>query len=534
MPACVAVFWLLFSTSSFARAQAITIDGSQTYQTLDGLGANIHYFAWTNRDLVPVLDALIDQGGLTMFRVVFDNTDWEAANVYVGTNPSTINWNYFNTIYASDRFQRLWGLIRYLNQKGISNGVMLNFQGASPAWMGDPLTPGYEDAWAQMIASLLVYARNTEHLQFSLLGPGNEMNYYPYVQGVATSGPGQYVTMLHDLANQLDYNGLGDFRIVGPDLANSTTNWMPDMMSDPVVMAKVAHFSVHDYTEGTDSAGVTNWLALTAYADRSLWVTEYNAYCPSCADGQGNSTGWAYALGTAEYLLAHLANGATSALVWEGYDSYEATEGPGWSYWGLFGVDDINAVSKTYTAREDFHTVAQIAKYLQPGAQQIGVAGQISPLILQAYYNAGSAQLSIVGVNPNATTASLACTLASLPEFSSLNLYYTDPNTNLALAATVPVINGGFSVTVPANCVFAINGRQVPPVVPSLQSVFSTNGLTLKWPGTATNFTLVTTTNPAPNAVWYPVANSPQLLNGQFQQMVTPTNQPRFFRLRWP
>ena len=155
-------------------------------------------------------------------------------------------------------------------------------------------------------------------------------------------------------------------------------------------------------------------------------------------------------------------------------------------------------------------------------------------MVLQAYYNAGSAQLSIVGVNTNATTADVTCALASLPEFSSLNLYYTDPNTNLALAATVPVVNGSFSVTVPANCVFALNGQQVPPAAPTLQYAFGTNGLTLMWPGTATNFTLVATTNSAPNATWCVVTNEPQLLGGQFQLLVTPGATPQFFRLRWP
>ena len=530
---CLVLLGLLFSGNSFSQVQTISIDGSRTNQTLDGIGANIHYFAWTNRDLVPVLDALIDQGGLRVFRVVFDNTDWEASNVYSNTNTNSIDWDYFNPIYASPRFQHLWGLLGYLNQKGISNGVMLNFQGPGPAWMGEPLTPGYEDAWAQMIASVLIYARNTEQLKFSLVGPDNEMNLFP--QGVTTSGPGQYVTMLHELANQLDYNGIGDIRLVGPDLANGTTNWMPDMTLDPVVMAKVAHFGVHSYSgEGSGSFGVTNWLNQTAYADRTLWMTEYNVWCTTCENGQGNDNGWAYSLGTAQYLLSHLANGATTALVWEGYDSYEATQGPGWSYWGLLGVDDITAIPKTYTARKDFYTVAQLATYLQPGAQQIGVSGQVNPLILQAYYNAGSAQLSIVGVNTNGTTANVACTLASLPEFSSLNLYYTDPNTNLALAATVAVVNGSFAVTIPANCVFAINGQQVPPEAPSLETYYSTNGSSLKWPGTATNFVLVTTTNPVPNAVWSVVTNVPQLLDGEFQVNIAPTATPQYFRLRWP
>jgi O-glycosyl hydrolase len=515
-----------------ARAASITVDGSQTFQTLDGLGANIHYFAWTNQDLAPVIDALVDQAGMKVFRVVFDNTDWEAQNVY--TN-GVIDWDYFTNVYSSARFQHLWGLVGYLNQKGISNGVMLNFQGVGPAWMGQPLTPGYEDVWAQMLTSLLVYARNTEGLKFNLLGPDNEMNADPSVQGVATSGPLQYVTMLHDLVQELNANGLGDVKLVGPDLANSSTNWMPNLLLDPLVMSDLAHFSVHDYAvDDTDSYGVTNWLDNTAYADRSLWVTEYNVWCPTCQSGGGNYNGWDYSLGTAEYLLGHLANGATTALVWEGYDDFEATQGPGWSYWGLFGVDNINATPKTYTARKDFYTVAQLSKYLQPGAQRLGLSGGTGQLVVQAYYNSNSAQLSIVGVNSNSTTVNLNCTLASLPEFDSLNLYYTDPNTNLALAATIVVTNGSFSATIPANCVFAINGMQVPPDPPTLQSTVVSNGLMLSWPATATNFTLMSTTNPLIISSWTAVTNVPQAVDGEFEVLVPSSPLPLYFRLQWP
>ena len=57
---------------------------------------------------------------------------------------------------------------------------MFNFQGGGPSWMGgNTLSPGYEAEWAEMIASLLIYARNTQHLQFSLVGPGNEEDMVP-------------------------------------------------------------------------------------------------------------------------------------------------------------------------------------------------------------------------------------------------------------------------------------------------------------------------------------------------------------------
>ena len=139
----------------------------------------------------------------------------------------------------------MWGLVAYLNQKGISNGVMFNFQGNGPAWLGSPaLNTGMEPEWAQMVASLLIYARQTNQLQFGLVGPDNEMD--QTVQGVNMTAS-QYVTALHDLSQLLDTNGLSDLGFVGPDLAGGGTTYMPQMMADPVVMSKVAHFGVHSY-----------------------------------------------------------------------------------------------------------------------------------------------------------------------------------------------------------------------------------------------------------------------------------------------
>ena len=523
------LLWLAFMVNGVA--QPVTIDGSQTFQTISGFGANVHYFAWTNNDLKPVLDALTGQAGITLFRVVFDDTDWEATDAYIGTNQ--INWNYFNALYATDRFQHLWGLIGYLNQKGITNGIMLNFQGPGPKWMGQPLTPGLEDAWAQMITSLLVYARNTMGLQFNLVGPDNEPN--TTNQGVAPSGPAQYVTMLHDLANELDYNGLGDFRIVAPDLSYGTTNWLVQMTNDPVVMAKLAHFGLHSYQpDGEDSSVITNWLFQSAYSNRGFWMTEYNTWCAPCESESGNPNDWTDAREMVQYLISNLANNASAGLIWEGYDSYEATLGPGWSYWGLFGVDNINAIPKTYTARRQFYTLAQIANYVRPGAQRIALSGLVGQLVLQAYYNPGSGQLSLVGVNTNSGSQPLSCALASLPAFTNVTLSYTSSVTNLAVGATVPVTNSGFAVTVPGDCVFAITGQRVPPASPLLQCSFKTNGFTLTWPGTATNFTLLTTTNPATSAVWYVVTNSPNMVGGQYQVFLPFTTNAQYFRLRWP
>ena len=401
------VIWLAFLLMYPAlQAATITFDGATTYQTIDGFGVNINHRSWTNSDLVPVIDALVDQAGMTLFRVIFDKTDWEATND--NADPNVMNWDYYNQVYSSPEFQKLWDLTAYLNQKGISNGVMFNFQGNGPAWLGSPaLKTGMEPEWAEMVASLLIYARQTNQLQFSLVGPDNEMDLT--VQGVNMTAS-QYVTALHDLSQLLDTNGMSDLRFVGPDLAAGGTTYMPQMMADSVVMSKVAHFGVHSYSDnGVGSAGVYSYIQGSAYPDRNFWVTEFNVWCPPCDAGAPGTYNWTYCEGTAEYLMQHLLNNASAGLVWEGYDSqYNYFNPLEWSFWGLFAVDHTNAVDRTYTARKNFYTLAQISKFVRPGAQRIGVSGSsssFSPLL--AFNHAGLGQITIVGINTSSSSATL-------------------------------------------------------------------------------------------------------------------------------
>lgn len=193
-------------------AATLTIDGSHTYQTIDGFGVNANHRSWNNNELKPVLDTLIEQGGMTLFRVLYDKPDWESSND--NANPEVMNWTYYNSIYGSPNFQKLWDTVAYLNHRGITNGLMLNFQGAGPQWMGgSPLAPGFEDEWAETVASLFVYARNNRHLKFGLVAPNNEPDVT--VQGVDMTSS-QFVTAMHKLSQLLDANGLSDIRFVGP------------------------------------------------------------------------------------------------------------------------------------------------------------------------------------------------------------------------------------------------------------------------------------------------------------------------------
>ena len=334
---------------------------------------------------------LVDQAGMTLFRVIYETADWERANDNADAN--TFDWTYYNSIYSSAEFTKLWEMMAYLNQRGITNGAFFNFMGWGPSWMmqsdatSGSLKPGMEAEWAEMITSLLVYARNTRGLQFNLVAPDNEPDLIAYPEGIHIPTATQYASALHKLALRLDSAGMGDVGLVGPDLSIGGTTYLPQMMADPVIMAKLRHFGMHGYTSGGGSSGVRSYLLGSAYPDRTFWMTEFNVWCDSCENGTSGTGSWSYARGTAEYLLAHLLNGASGSQVWEAYDSkyahgpaYNGVSGTNkWSYWGLLGVDNPNAAVKTYTPRKQFYTHAQISKWVRPGAQRINVTGSASP-----------------------------------------------------------------------------------------------------------------------------------------------------------
>ncbi len=437
-------------------ANSLTVDGATRYQIIEGFGVNANYFGWNNNnDLQPALDALIDQAGMTQFRVIFNN-GWETNND--NADSSVMNWSYYNSIYSAPNAQKLWGILGYLNQKGITNGITLNFQGVGPDWMmnNTQLATGYEDEWAEMVCSLLMYARYTNHLQFNLVAPHNE----PDITGEGIYFPSlsRYLTTLRDLVVKMNTNGLTDMQMVAPDRSTSDTNWLPEIMADSVIMSKLGHFGLHSYSSyGTGSQDVSNLLAHSAYPNRTFWMTEFNVWCGNCENGGGGTNNWEYSRGTVDYLLGHLANGASAGMVWEGYDSYYPHHGR-WSFWGLLAVANTNASPKIYTPRKGFYAMSQISKFVRPGAQRIDTSGPLGPLVALAFYQTNSGQITVVGENTDVNASVLNGSLTNLPDVDTLEFYYTDANTNLYHRESVIVSNNAFSVSVPADCVFTLVG----------------------------------------------------------------------------
>ena len=265
-------------TVSNTAGMALTIDGSQTFQTIDGFGISANSLSWNNGELRPAIDKLVDEGGSTIWRVVFDMADWEATND--DSDPNNFNWNYYNTVYSSAKFEKLWATLAYLNQKGITGSLMLNFMGRGPTWMGGADLPTtMEDEWVETVASVAWYARNNRNIQFGLFAPNNEPD-WDGIEGIRMDR-WQYTRVMAKLARRLDAIGLGDLRLIGPDtaaVAAGVNDYMTSLMSEPAVMAKLDHWALHNYSGDSGGAKLHD-------PDRSVPIAVPHLDSESCMEG---------------------------------------------------------------------------------------------------------------------------------------------------------------------------------------------------------------------------------------------------------
>ncbi len=440
------------TVSNALSGVALTIDGGQRYQAIDGFGISANSASWNGGELRPAIDMLADQAGSTIWRVVIEMADWEATND--DADPNNFNWAYYNTIYSSPRFEALWSTLSYLNQKGVTSLLMLNFMGRCPPWMGGASLPtSMEDEWVETVASVAYYARNNRHIQFGLFAPNNEPD-WDGIEGIQMS-QSQYTRVMHKLAVKLDAIGLGDIRLVGPDTANIATvsTYMPSMMGDATLMGKVDHFTFHNYNG--DTGGADSAIKNSAYPNKNFWMTEVSNFSDA---------------------LSQLGQGPAAILVWDGYDSvynHAILAGRGSTPPNDVGNGPALLAYSTsthlYTPRPVFYQFAQLFKFVPPGSVMVDTTQSKSGVTIDAFTHPVSGRVTIVGSNTNSGSVTYSGRLLNLPTVPSFQMYHSSSSASLQRDSDVAVSNGAFTFVAPAGSVFTLSyagpADTVPPTV---------------------------------------------------------------------
>jgi len=452
---------IMISGAVIASGAIITINGAATYQIIDGFGVNVNTTWWYkgvygNTDtLKPAIDMLISDLGAAIFRAVIEEMDWEAAND--DADPNHFNWSYFNRVFTSARFQGIWNTLRYLNQRGIRDHLVISFMGTPPSWMGAnyAISTTMEDEFVETIAAFLYYARHTAGIQFALVSPMNETEQVlkGWYEGPNMTDAVQFGRVLTKLAVKLDAIGMNDIRFVAPDAASQSffQSLLSEMVKDPLIMSKLYCWGVHNY--GKDSEGYNNFISGSASQNKSFWVTE------TCDIAN---------------LFGQLDDNARAYIYWDGFDSvYQhairhdsrwTTPPNDWCYWMKTDVGKpliaYNWSTNSWAPRKQFYEHAQLFKYIVPGAVRIGATANNRKLAVYAYRNPDGGVV-IVGRSTSSGAIAVNGTLSSGNASPTLGFTYTTPTQNMMKGAAVSVNDtGAFSVTIPANCVFTLSGGQ--------------------------------------------------------------------------
>ncbi len=423
----------------------LTIDGAQQFQLMDGFGVNANVNSWDNGTLQPAIDLLVNDLGASLWRVYIDNTDWETTND--NTDPFSFNWSYYNALYATPRFEEAWGLMTELNAQGITDGLILNFMGPGPSWMGgSTLSTAQEDEWVEMILSYVYYARFNRGIDFYRIAPFNESDW----NGLEGIRADQFVLtrVLQKMAVRLDALGMTDVRFIGPETASAgaaTQAYIPEMLDNPTVMAKVEDFGFHNYAG--DSFGAGGVIANSNYPDRGYWVTEQSF---------GNSSD----LVVIDNLMNHLADGATSTMVFKAYDGQDNHHPPGEDF--PLGLLQYNAGSQTYTPRTGYSIIKQVHKFIRPGAVRIAAIESHGALRVFAFQHPTTGQVTILGRNTGGSSVNVSGVLASLPAVTAFEFYHSTSTVGFQQGADVGVTQGSFAFSAPGNSVFTLTSAGNP------------------------------------------------------------------------
>jgi O-glycosyl hydrolase len=440
-------------TASAGGTANFTVDASQTFQAIDGMGVNINVNSWNGGQLQAALDSLVDANGSSLFRVVRDPMAWVSAESLIPAlhtlDPTTLQ-----QIYETPAMQDIWSTVGYLNAKGIGGRqIILNFMGWTPAWLGGSgrygsqsyITAGKESAFATMVASLVYYGKRVKGLDFTYLSPLNEED-LDGIEGPLVS-PAQYAAIMHALSDELDAMGLADIRFIAPDTAYGSDVYISSLLGDSVPWGRTDRLTAH-YYYGTISPGAP-------YPPRRYWVTETAVKCWPCDAGGAISPSeeWAFARDTTDVVLDDLVLGQSAVLLWEGFDTFwyhhNAVSG-----WGLLAYDGT-----TYTPRKRFYANAQVNRFVRPGAQRVGVTTSLSALShVVAFYDSATGRVTVVGHNSGSAPININGQLLNVPAgVSSLSVYFTSASTDLQQGPSIAVTGGKFTVTVPADAFFTLS-----------------------------------------------------------------------------
>ena len=326
----------------------LEVTASKTFQTMDGFGVNLNPEYWQNGKLKPVLDSLIDDLGATLFR--FDCTGlaiWldPAKREKNGKYPET----YLKEVYTNQQFKDAWEAFRYLNSKGIIPNM--NVSGRINPALGrkdNPQRLADYEGYAEMIVSMLDWARNKENLKFNLLSPFNETDIgYPEGANILIE---DIYPATKAILKKLDEHQMQDVKLILLDDASLNFARIEEVLKDSTYKDRIQAFGFHTYGNGNEFEGGGGWfdeesnfsrinkrIKSSPFKNSPLWMSEY---------GDLDLTGeieYEFAIRSTRRLLKFVSDGFAAGENWDGIDNFHKHDTL-WTTFGLIKLDTTTLI----------------------------------------------------------------------------------------------------------------------------------------------------------------------------------------------
>ena len=440
--------------ASAGKKADVRLDLGRSYQTIDGFGVNFNskYWIGSGARLKPAVDLLLEDLGARLFRVdIWGKSDWPDPTGELG--PSSLQPDNLARVYQGEIFQRGWNLMRYLNERGIE--PYLTASGDVPPWMlaADGKTLRDYDAFCEMLASMVDWARSREGLRFTLFGPLNETD-LGSPEGPSVS-PEEYVKVCETLDEKLCRRDLMDIRFVVPEQARFDPNYLRELVKSRRLRERIGVFSMHDYADlsAEDYRAVIETIRRSNYADKRLWFGEFGDL------EQSGEKEWYVAWVMVSRLLDHLSAGFNASLAWDAFDNYHDHD----EWWTIYGL--IRTGLRAMTPKKRYYALKHVYRFVLPGFQRVPTTCGSSDLRVLAFASQDRQQISVVGMNLSSSgNLYLNVEADGLPEVvrqSRLALYRTSESENCVRVSDVPAKGGnwpfsGAEFLLPPNSIFTL------------------------------------------------------------------------------
>jgi O-glycosyl hydrolase len=450
------------ASAAQAATQTVTITPSQQYQTIQGWGTTLAWWAniiggWSTSQKTALANSLFDSTdgiGLNVIRYNFgaDGPGNVCHNqMQPGGNVPSFEPTKGNYVWTNDANQ-LW-FAQAAKARGAS--VFEGFANSAPAWMldnsctaGGPngvdnLNAASNAAFASYLATIDKHFHDSFGITLQTIDAFNEPSQLWWKS--TGNQEGMMVTMAHQntiiplLAADLKQNGASAYTSISAPDDTSLSSSISDFTSySPATQADVAQWNTHTYA-GTKAQRESAYTTIGQTDHKRLWMSEWN---DGAKGNQGSEIGAALLLSSHILEDEHYLHPSAWVIC-------QAVNQVGESLYGDQGLA-YRSSNNTISYPTRYYAMGNYSKFIRQGYLMIGNSDANS----FTAYNASTHTLVVVTTNSSTSAATVSYNLSGFSSVGgTVTPYQTSASENLKQLGNVSIANKTFSTTLPAQSI---------------------------------------------------------------------------------